>query len=44
MENVRALMDVHGERLDWAYLRRWAAVLKVAELLERAKNPSKNGG
>lgn len=42
-KDVRALMDVHGPRLDWAYLRQWAAVLNVAALLDRARNVPPNG-
>ena len=38
--DVRTLLEVHGERLDWGYLFKWAASLAVNELLERARNRS----
>lgn len=34
--DVLGVLKVQGERLDLAYLRRWAAVLGVADLLEEA--------
>ncbi|RLC76486.1 MAG: hypothetical protein DRJ03_10605 [Chloroflexi bacterium] len=34
--DVLGVLKVQGERLDLAYLRRWAAALKVADLLERS--------
>jgi len=34
--DVLGVLKVQGERLDLAYLRRWAATLGVADLLERA--------
>lgn len=34
--DVLGVLRVQGERLDWAYLREWAAALGVADLLERA--------
>ena len=34
--DVLGVLKVQGERLDLAYLRQWAAALKVADLLERA--------
>jgi len=34
--DVLGVLKVQGERLDLAYLRRWAAALEVADLLERA--------
>ena len=34
--DVLGVLKVQGERLDLAYLRRWAAALKVADLLARA--------
>jgi len=34
--DVLGVLKVQGERLDLAYLRRWAAALQVADLLERA--------
>lgn len=34
--DVLGVLKVQGERLDLAYLRRWAAVLEVSDLLERA--------
>jgi len=30
------VLKVQGERLDLVYLRRWAAALGVADLLEKA--------
>jgi hypothetical protein len=36
--DVLGVLKVQGERLDYAYLRRWAAQLSVADLLERALN------
>jgi hypothetical protein len=34
--DVLGVLKVQGERLDLAYLRRWATALEVADLLERA--------
>jgi hypothetical protein len=34
--DVLGVLKVQGERLDLAYLRRWASVLEIADLLERA--------
>jgi len=34
--DVLGVLKVQGERLDRDYLRRWAAVLRVSDLLERA--------
>lgn len=34
--DVLGVLKVQGDRLDYAYLRRWAAQLSVADLLERA--------
>jgi len=34
--DVLGVLNVQGERLDVAYLRRWAATLGVADLLEQA--------
>ncbi len=34
--DVLGVLKVQGERLDLDYLRRWAAALKVVDLLERA--------
>lgn len=35
-QDVLGVLKVQGERLDLAYLRRWAAALEVADLLEWA--------
>jgi hypothetical protein len=42
-KDVRTLVEVHGERLDWAYLFKWGSVLNVSALLESARQPSSNG-
>jgi hypothetical protein len=34
--DVLGVLKVQGERLDVAYLRRWATALGVADLLEKA--------
>ena len=34
--DVQGVLKVQADRLDLAYLRRWAAQLNVADLLERA--------
>jgi len=39
--DVLAVLAVQRERLDLEYMRRWAAELKVAELLERALQESR---
>jgi len=36
--DVLGVLKVQGERLDLAYLRRWAAALKVSDLLARARS------
>ena len=36
--DVRGVLEVSGERLDWDYLHQWAAVLQVADLLEKAQS------
>lgn len=36
--DVLGVLQVQAERLDIAYLRRWATALDIAELLERALN------
>ena len=41
--DVLGVMAVQGERLDLAYLRQWAAELKVSDLLERALDESREG-
>lgn len=37
MRDVRAIIAVQGDGLDWPYVERWAAVLGVADALERAR-------
>jgi len=34
--DVLGVLKVQGERLDLAYMRRWASALDVADLLEQA--------
>jgi hypothetical protein len=34
--DILGVIKTQGERLDFAYLRQWAATLKVADLLEKA--------
>jgi len=34
--DVLGVLKVQGERLDLVYLRRWAAALRIADLLEQA--------
>ena len=34
--DILGVLVVQGERLDLAYMRRWAASLDVSDLLERA--------
>ena len=36
LRDVLGVLKVQGERLDYAYVRRWAAQLSVQDLLERA--------
>jgi len=36
--DIRNILEVQADRLDWAYLRRWAAQLELSDLLERAKD------
>ena len=40
--DLRGILSVQGERLDEAYLRRWAQHLGVADLLERLLNQKGN--
>ena len=40
--DVLGVLKVQGERLDYAYLRRWAAQLSVADLLEHAFTEAKS--
>lgn len=35
--DINGVLKIQGERLDREYLDRWAPVLKVADLLERAR-------
>ena len=41
--DVLGVLKVQGERLDRDYLRRWAVVLKVSDLLERALSAAGQG-
>jgi hypothetical protein len=41
--DVLGVLKVQGERLDQAYLRRWAAALGVSDLLERALSAAGQG-
>jgi hypothetical protein len=34
--DILGVIKIQGERLDFAYLRQWAAALNVADLLEKA--------
>ena len=34
--DILGMIKMQGERLDFAYLRQWAAALNVADLLEKA--------
>lgn len=36
--DVQGILEVRGDRLDWDYLRHWAAELRVADLLEQMRN------
>jgi hypothetical protein len=38
--NVRGVLRVSSGRIDWQYLRRWAAHLGIDDLLERFADPS----
>jgi hypothetical protein len=38
--DVLGVLKVQGERLDFAHLRHWAAVLEISDLLERALSES----
>lgn len=40
MEDVQGVLQVQGDTLDRAYLDRWAEILGVADLLERARKES----
>jgi hypothetical protein len=35
--DVIGVMKIQSNHLDWDYLRRWAAELEVADLLDRAR-------
>ena len=39
--DVRNVIDVQADRLDWAYLRQWAAQLDLSDLLERVRNEAR---
>jgi hypothetical protein len=41
--DVLGVLKVQAERLDLAYLRRWAAALGVADLLEQALSQAGQG-
>lgn len=36
-DDAGGVLEIQGDRLDWAYLERWAAELGVRDLLERAR-------
>jgi len=36
--DVRGILAVQGNQLDFDYLHKWAAILRVGDLLERAIN------
>jgi hypothetical protein len=38
--DVRGVLRGSSGRIDWQYLRRWAAHLGIDDLLERFANPS----
>jgi len=39
--DIRGILEVQGDRLDLAYMRRWAPHLSVSDLLERALTESR---
>ena len=40
-QDVRNIIEVQADRLDWAYLRHWAAQLNLSDLLERVRDESR---
>ena len=38
-KDIVGIVEVQGDRLDWAYLERWAPELGVADLLKRLRAP-----
>lgn len=40
--DVRNIIDVQADRLDWAYLREWAVKLQLSDLLERIERQPGN--
>ena len=40
-QDVRNIIEVQADCLDWAYLRRWAAQLNLSDLLERVRGESR---
>lgn len=42
VQDAEGIASVQGERLDWGYLRRWADVLGVRDLLQRLEGESGN--
>lgn len=36
LEDIESVLNISGEKLDWKYLRQWAAKLEVLPLLEKS--------